>query len=98
MKKPTKRKRNAKVKKPAAQMHYVGRGVPRKTRPGMVLCHNHVRHTIDMPAGWHGFRAWFSDAPQPGFKKCGCGWSGLPHYSRMRNYKCETQAVIDSLM
>lgn len=94
MKKPTK----AKKRQPEPKMHYVGMlKVPRKVRDGMVLHHNHVRHTVDMPCGWHGFRAWFTDKPMSSFKKCGCGWSGLPHYSRSPKYKCESEAVISSL-
>ena len=69
--------------------------VPRSIGPGRVLMHNHVRHTINQPNGVNGFRAWTADKPTPGFHKCGCGWSGLPHYSRMtRGYKCDSAAAI----
>jgi len=40
-----------------------------------------------------GFRAWFAAAPPRDFKKCGCGWSGLPHYSADPEYKSETAYV-----
>jgi hypothetical protein len=55
--------------------------VPKSVGPGRVLCHNHVQHTVDMPCGLNGFRAWTCDAAEKpqGFVKCGCGWSGLPH-------------------
>jgi hypothetical protein len=63
--------------------------VPRKMRRGK-LCHNNVRHTADMLPGAHGFRAWFDVKPPAKFKLCGCGWSGLPHFSTSPDYKCET--------
>jgi len=72
-------------------MRYISR-IPKKVAKGRVLMHNHIRHTIDMPAGVNGFRFWTDAEPPPGFKRCGCGWSGLPHYSRMpRGYRCETR-------
>jgi hypothetical protein len=43
--------------------------------------HNHIRHSLDMPSSENGFRAWTDDRPPLGFKRYGCGWSGLPHYS-----------------
>jgi hypothetical protein len=71
------------------QMRYVSR-IPRKMQRG-ILCHNDERHTVDMPPGLNGFRAWFGDAPPNAqFKPCGCGWSGLPHFSSTPDYKCET--------
>ena len=70
--------------------------VPRSIGPGRVLMHNHVRHTVNMPNGVKGFRAWTDTKPTPGFHKCGCGWSGLPHYSRMeRGYRCETMKALE---
>jgi hypothetical protein len=36
-------------------MRYVAR-IPRKMQRG-VLCHNTIRHAIDMPPGLNGFRA-----------------------------------------
>jgi hypothetical protein len=77
-------------KRKATNIRYVGRGVPRSVPKGRVLNHNHVRHTIDMPCGVNGFRAFTSLEPLPNFKPCKCGWSGLPHYSRSPDYKCET--------
>jgi hypothetical protein len=63
--------------------------VPRTVGKGRVLMHNHIRHSIDMPCGVNGFRAWTDTKKLPGFKRCQCGWSGLPHYSRSPDYKCE---------
>jgi hypothetical protein len=54
-----------------------------------VLCHNIVGHSVDMRPGLYGFRAWIEDKPPRGFKQCGCGWSGLPHYSARPYYQCE---------
>jgi hypothetical protein len=69
--------------------------VPKSVGSGRVLKHNHVRHTINQPCGVNGFRAWTDDKPFPGFHRCGCGWSGLPHYSAMpRGYKSDTAAAI----
>ena len=56
--------------------------VPKSVGAGRVLCHNHVQHTVDMPCGLNGFRAWTDLKPPPKFVKCACGWSGLPHYAR----------------
>jgi hypothetical protein len=70
------------------QMRYVAY-LPRKLQRG-TLCHNSIRHTLDMPPGVNGFRAWFEDKPPAEFKPCRCGWSGLPHFSAWPNYKCET--------
>jgi len=61
-------------------MRYLMR-VPKSVGPGRVLMHNHIRHSIDMPCGVNGFRAWRDTKPFPGFVKCPCGWSGLPHYA-----------------
>ena len=58
-----------------------GSGVPRKVPAGRVLAHNHVWHTVDFPNGANGFRCWTwpkGKVPR-GFKRCGCGWAGLPH-------------------
>jgi hypothetical protein len=55
--------------------------VPRAVGPGRVLMHNHVRHSVDMPCGVNGFRAWTDTEPPTGFVQCPCGWSGLPHYA-----------------
>ena len=48
---------------------------------GRALMHDHIRHSLDMPSSENGFRAWTDDRPPLGFKRYGCGWSGLPHYS-----------------
>ena len=72
-----------------SEKHYIIYGVPREIPLGMVLVHNQVRHTLKTRTGVRGFRAWFTAAPPRGFKKCGCGWSGLPHYSAHPEYKSE---------
>jgi hypothetical protein len=54
--------------------------IPRKLTPGRVLMHNHVQHTIDMPLGLNGFRAWTALAAPASFERCRCKWSGLPHW------------------
>jgi hypothetical protein len=72
-------------------MRYVnGFTVPKTVGQGRVLMHNHVRHSKMMPCGRNGFRAW-TDTKTPGrhFKRCKCGWSGLPHYSQHPSYVCE---------
>ena len=74
-----------------SEKHYIIYGVPREIPLGMVLVHNQVRHTLKTRTGVRGFRAWFTTAPPRGFKKCGCGWSGLPHYSAHPEYKSETR-------
>ena len=57
MKKPTKRKK-------APEWAYVKtHTVPREILPGMVLAHNHMRHTLRTPSGVQGFRACFAAAP-----------------------------------
>jgi hypothetical protein len=58
-------------------------GIPRTIPAGRVLAHNHVRHTKDMGHGINGFRCWTwpQDKVPRNFKRCGCGWSGLPHYA-----------------
>ena len=66
-----------------------------KSKPGWVLAHNHVRHTVDMAIDRNGFRAWwFIKSVPDAFKPCRCGWSKLPHVSASPNYKCEPEAVI----
>jgi hypothetical protein len=61
-------------------MHYCG-STPTKVPEGRFLHHNHVMHTINMPVGLNGFRAWTYPSVMDGFAKCPCGWSGLPHYA-----------------
>jgi hypothetical protein len=55
--------------------------VPKSIGKGRKLMHNDVMHTIDMPCGANGFRAWTDTKLAEGFIKCPCGWSGLPHYA-----------------
>jgi hypothetical protein len=64
-------------------------GLPKSIGKGRVLMHNHIRHTRTMPCGWNGFRAWTDTKVLPGFKPCGCGYAGLPHYSLNPDYRCE---------
>jgi hypothetical protein len=64
-----------------------GDSVPKSVGAGRVLCHNHVQHTVDMPCGANGFRAWTDTKPPAGFVKCPCGWSGLPHYAHRDHVK-----------
>jgi hypothetical protein len=59
----------------------------RREGAGRVLCHNHIRHTVDMPCGENGFRAWTDLTPPPNFVKCPCGYAGLPHYARRDHVK-----------
>lgn len=64
-----------------ADMRYCrNSAVPRSIPAGRILAHNHVQHTIDMPNGVNGFRCWSQRNVPPNFKRCRCGWSGLPHY------------------
>jgi hypothetical protein len=65
-----------------------GETVPTHVRRGRFLFHNHVRHTADLPCGVNGFRAW-TDTITHGWRRCNCGWSGLPHYSAYPDYVCE---------
>jgi hypothetical protein len=69
-----------------------GNTVPKSIGKGRVLMHNIVRHSRDMECGDLGFRAWTDVKPYKGFKRCYCGWSGLPHYSAMEDYKCEPRS------
>ena len=64
---------------------------PTSLEPGRFLMHNTARHTVDMRNGRNGFRFWTEDALSPGFRLCGCGWSGLTHYSRWSDYRCEPE-------
>lgn len=63
------------------QRYIPGMTVPKSVTPGQVLMHNNVLHTVDMPCGLNGFRAWTDDRPPEHFIECPCGWSGLPHYA-----------------
>lgn len=80
---------------------------PRRIAPGRVLVHNHIAHTIDMESGENGFRCWTwpkGELPRH-FKRCKCGWSGLPHYRRRETDKridalcdgCITQVRLDQI-
>jgi hypothetical protein len=76
-------------------MHYYkGIGRPRVVPAGFELYHNHIRHTADMPNGENGFRFWLVERAQQlgfqqlGFRRCQCGWAGLPHYSRVPSQRC----------
>lgn len=61
---------------------YVEAGtVPKHAPVGRVLCHNSAPRMIDTASGTEGFRAWTEPKVPPNFVKCGCGWSGLPHYA-----------------
>jgi len=75
--------------------HYVKVGtIPKWVGTGRVLMHNHIRHSKDMPCVANGFRAWTDNMPLPEFKPCRCGWSGLPHYSRIPDYKCVVKSKL----
>jgi hypothetical protein len=72
---------------------YVNFGtVPKSVGKGRVLMHNRVRHSRTMESGDLGFRAWTDTKPVRGFKRCGCGYAGLPHYSGFPDYKCEPRS------
>jgi hypothetical protein len=77
-------------------MRYCGSGVPTKVPKGRVLAHNHILHTVDMPNGENGFRCWTwpKDKVPRTFKRCKCGWSGLPHY-RMKGETKRLDALAD---
>jgi hypothetical protein len=88
------------MSKTAKLMRYVGY-IPKSVPPDRVLAHNHIRHTVDMPIGMNGFRAWtWPKGKQPRrFLRCKCGWSGLPHYAfrdHAKRYKCESWKTIRS--
>jgi hypothetical protein len=74
--------------------YVAGDTVPKSVGLGRVLIHNHLRHWIDQPCGVNGFRAWTDTRPPSGFKRCGCGWSGLSHYSIDPEYVCEPREAI----
>ena len=65
-----------------SNLRYVrGLTVPKTIGTGRKLMHNNVRHTVNMPTGVNGFRAWTDTKVPAGFIRCPCGWSGLPHYA-----------------
>ena len=84
-------------------IRYVEGGrVPKSVGAGRKLMHNHIRHTVDMPHGVNGFRAWTDTEVPVGFVKCPCEWSGLPHYASREHVKaskgrCATRAQIGGL-
>ena len=47
-------------------------GSPRPA--GMILAHNHVRHSPRTQNGVNGFHAWFTGHPSKDFVVCPCGW------------------------
>ena len=53
---------------------------PDKLPKGRVLVHNHIKHTVDMPDDFNGFRCWTQDM-EGELIRCGCGWRGVEHYS-----------------
>jgi hypothetical protein len=65
--------------------HYAYGYKPRTVPKGRVIVHNHTQHTIDMPVGVNGFRAW-SQLKTEDVVPCKCGWAGLPHY-RIKSMK-----------
>jgi hypothetical protein len=70
--------------------------VPTKIKPGRVLYHNHIMHTATMGHGTNGFRCWTQSASSPilpGFAKCQCGWSGLPHYAHKDVAKAKAKTM-----
>jgi hypothetical protein len=67
--------------------YVAGDTVPKSVKAGRKLMHNHIIHTVDMPCGVNGFRAWTDTKVTAGFVKCNCGWPGLPHYAAY-NSKC----------
>jgi len=81
--------------------------LPAAIPPGYVLAHNHVRRAVDMPHARNGFRCWIwrkDDLPR-GWKRCECGWSGLPHYratwdkrneAKLQHYRCDSWKTINS--
>jgi hypothetical protein len=80
----------------AAERRYVvGDTVPKSVGRGRILIYNRLRRWIDQPCGVNGFRAWTDATPPSGFKRCGCGWSGLAQYSPNPEYICEPREVIE---
>jgi hypothetical protein len=70
--------------------YVAGDTVPKSVKAGRKLMHNHIMHADDMPCGVNGFRAWTDTKLAPGFVRCNCGWSGLPHCAAFGDYKCHT--------
>ena len=93
------RPRERSIMKRSDHPRYVKDGtVPQSIGKGRALMHNHIRHSLDMPSGENGFRAWTDDRPPLGFKRCGCGWSGLPHYSATPDYRCEPRSRLPAMI
>jgi hypothetical protein len=84
-----------------SNLRYVrGLTVPKTIGTGRKLMHNNVRHSVNMPTGVNGFRAW-TDAKVPaGFIRCPCGWSGLPQptspagYAFLRSWRTRSWHVL----
>jgi hypothetical protein len=79
----------ARTKSKARRRYTIGMMVPKSIGVGRKLMHNSITHTIDTPCGVNGFRSWTDVRPPSSFKRCRCGWSGLPHFSGQPNYRCE---------
>jgi hypothetical protein len=95
----TRRPRERSIMKRSDHPRYVKDGtVPQSIGKGRALMHNHIRHSLDMPSGENGFRAWMDDRRLLGFKRCGCGWSGLPHYSATPDYRCEPRSRLSAMI
>jgi hypothetical protein len=93
------RPRKRSIMKRSDHPRYIKDGtVPQSIGKGRALMHNHIRHSLDMPSGENGFRAWTDDRPPLGFKWCGCGWSGLPHYSATPDYRCEPRSRLPAMI
>jgi hypothetical protein len=54
--------------------------VPKSVSEHRALVHNHVQHTVDMPIGFSGFRAWTQSPDDEKLEACHCGWSDLKHF------------------
>jgi hypothetical protein len=71
----------------------------KKLRRGMIVVHNHIMHTKDMPLGLNGFRAW-QQKPAKDRVRCHCGWRNIDHY-RVRGIgsgRCFSWAEIEKAM
>lgn len=77
--KPKATKKAAVKVKPKEITRYISR-LPKTIPEGLKLCHNHVRPAeLTTVPNQDGFRAWVTNQPPKGFKRCSCGWAGLPH-------------------
>jgi hypothetical protein len=64
-------------------MYYL-RHLNSKIRPGMVVVHNHILHTRNMPLGYNGFRAWQQQREPDRIMYCPCGWQHIEPHFRVR--------------